>query len=443
MKEKVNIYWMRRDLRFEDNAALYNALMDELPIIPIFIFDKNILDELKKPYDKRVQFIYQELTKLNQYLFENYHSGIITFYDKPKNVFEKLLEKYDIQKVFVNRDYEPYAIQRDTEIKKFLKEKSVEYFSFKDHLIFEPWEIKNKYGKIFHIYTHFANAWKKLFNEESLIIYHSEKYLNKLYRFNKPLSIVPYESMGFKWEQDVEYRALNLSSEVLSNYHLTRDRIDNEKGTTNAGLYLRFGTISTRHLVKLGLQYNQQYLNELIWREFFQHLIYHYPFTKDENFREIYKQFNWENDKQLFEKWKKGETGFPIIDAAMRELNTTGYMHNRCRMIVANFLTKILLIDWRWGERYFAEKLMDYELASNVGNWQWCAGTGVDAAPYFRIFNPSLQQEKFDPSYKYVKKWIPDFGVNKYIQPIVNYEERRKMSLERYKSLIKMKGSNN
>lgn len=434
MKEKVIIYWMRRDLRWNDNTALYAATQAGIPVLPIFIFDKNILNQLRHPYDRRLQFIHTELKKLNDFIFKNFSSNLLTFYDTPKDAFDKLISNYDIHSVYANEDYEPYAVERDNFMKAYLTKHNIPLKLFKDHIVFHPSELLNKEGKPFLVYTHFANAWKKNFTDNLIDSQPSEENLHCLFKFNEPIEIVPYETLGFK-KETIIYRPLNIDENVLKNYHLTRDKVDHDNGTTNAGMYLRFGTISIRYLLRLARIYNETYLNELIWREFFQHVIYHFPYTEQNNFQSKYDKMEWENDSELFEKWKNGQTGFPIIDAAMRELNNTGYMHNRCRMIVANFLSKILLIDWRWGEQYFAEKLMDYELASNVGNWQWAAGTGVDAAPYFRIFNPFLQQEKFDPEYRYVTKHIPEFRPDKYLPFIVDYNERRKKALRRFQLL--------
>lgn len=427
--EKIVIHWFRRDLRLEDNHSLYRALTSGLKVVPIFIFDKNILKKLDKK-DRRVSYIHSVLENLNKQLFEKYHSGIEFYFDTPKNAFEKIIKKYNVYAVYINKDYEPYAVERDKEIQKMLYNNDILFYSFKDHVLFEEREIVKENGEPFLVYTHYANAWKKkFFNEiKTISIYPSEQYLNNLYTFSEKTKVPDLTVMGFE-KVDFILHPLDVSENLLFNYQQTRDYIDNENGTSHSSVYLRFGIVSTRSLIEKGLQYNQIFLNELIWREFFQMILYHYPESSVQNFRKDVI-IPWENNEEYFEKWKNGMTGFPIIDAAMRELKQTGYMHNRCRMIVANFLTKILLIDWRWGERYFAKLLMDYEMASNVGNWQWSAGTGVDAAPYFRIFNPYLQQEKFDPQFKYIKKWLPEYKPNQYLKPIVNYDERRKKFLE-------------
>lgn len=435
MKENVVIHWFRRDLRVKDNRALYEALQSGWPVVPIFIFDKNILQYLPSK-DKRVCFIHDTLNKLNNELFTKYQSGIEFYYDVPEKAFEKILEKYNVVAVYTNKDYEPYAIQRDKHIQNMLKNKGIQMFLLKDHVLFEENEILKPDGSVYNVFTHYAKAWKIKFSEvysSQITFYPSEHYLHNLLKRETLNKIPLLEEMNFQ-QVDYTLKPLNLTEELLANYQNSRDIIYLENGTTNASVYLRFGTISTRELTDIALKNNLKLFDELIWREFYQMILYHYPQSVDSNFKTDYK-IQWENNETYFNLWKNGQTGFPIIDAAMTELNSTGYMHNRCRMIVSNFLTKILLIDWRWGEKYFAEKLMDYEMASNVGNWQWSAGTGVDAAPYFRIFNPYLQQEKFDPEYQYVKKWINNFNPEKYLKPMIHYEERRKQVLLKLKPM--------
>lgn len=438
MKDTINIYWMRRDLRYEDNHALFQSLQDEKNVLPIFIFDTNILNTLSDKKDKRVQLIHQRINELNTFLFKEYASGIKVFYGNPIEVFKELIYTYNIEKVYCNNDYEPYAIQRDKEIRNLLHTHHITFISVKDHVLFEPNEILKTDGTPYTIYTPYSKAWKLKLQNITIPYYPSEKFLNKLYRTQSMFIIPSLKDIGFR-SSSYSIPQLHIDAITLKNYHLTRDRIDNDKGTSHTSTYLRFGLISTSHIIRLGIKYNEKYLNELIWREFFQQILFHFPYTANQNYQKKYDELQWENKEEWFELWKQGKTGFPIIDAAMTELNTTGYMHNRCRMIVANFLTKILLIDWRWGERYFAEKLLDYEMASNVGNWQWAAGTGVDAAPYFRIFNPYLQQQKFDPNMQYIKKWIPNFDAQHYIKPIVNLDERKKECLKRFKYI----GQNN
>jgi deoxyribodipyrimidine photo-lyase len=429
MNGEIVIFWFRRDLRLNDNHALYQALNSGYKVLPIFIFDKNILSCLPRN-DKRVSLIYDKIHELNDELHARYQSGIRVFYDYPENAFLQILDKYSVKAVYTNKDYEPYAIERDNKITKLLANKGVNFYLYKDHVLFEENEVMKDDGSPYLVFTRYAKAWKqKLKNtlNDNIPVFPSEKYLYNLLEVSEKPSVPSLKEMNF---DKTDYTLLPLLADeyILMNYAQTRNRIDMEHGTSHASVYLRFGMVSTRHLLLKGLRHNHKFLDELIWREFFQMILFHYPQSAYQNFKGNYV-INWENNEKWFELWKQGKTGFPIIDAAMNELNNTGYMHNRCRMIVANFLTKILLIDWRWGEKYFAEKLMDYEMASNVGNWQWAAGTGVDAAPYFRIFNPYLQQEKFDPNYDYVKKWLPGFQKDEYIKPIVNYEERRRMAM--------------
>ncbi len=427
--EKIVIHWFRRDLRLEDNHSLYQALTSGFKVIPVFIFDKNILNRLDKR-DRRISYIHSVLKKLNERLYEKYHSGIDFYYNTPENAFEQILNKYTVYSVYTNNDYEPYAIQRDKKIQQILHKRGIIFKKFKDHVIFEENEIMKEDGSHYLVFTHYANAWKQKLNDQLKQIpeYPSEKFLDNLYYFDQQSVIPELSEISFESTSYVIY-PINISEQSLLRYHQTRDFIWMNNGTTHASVYLRFGTISTRYLVKKALEYSKKLLDELIWREFFQMILFHRPDSSQKNFKMRF-YIQWENNEEYFEKWMKGETGFPIIDAAIKELIHTGYLHNRCRMIVANFLTRILLIDWKWGEQYFAELLMDYEMASNVGNWQWSAGTGVDVASSFRIFNPFKQQEKVDPGFIYVKRWIPDFQPDKYLKPIVNYEERRQRALE-------------
>ncbi|MCX7729066.1 MAG: DNA photolyase family protein, partial [Bacteroidia bacterium] len=364
MKKEVVIFWFRRDLRLDDNHALFRALKSGYKVLPIFIFDKNILQTLNKK-DKRVALIHRTIQQLNEELFNQYHSGIEVYFDYPINVFHHLLEKYYIRGVYANKDYEPYAIKRDSTIKEFLYSKEVPFYLMKDHVIFEERDILKPDGSPFHVYTHYSKAWKqKFFNEYNgkIFFYPTTEYLSELLWFEEKQRIYSLNELGFECV-DFNLRPLKIDEETLKHYSETRDYIFLENGTTHASVYLRFGMVSTRYLIAEALKYSIKFLDELIWREFYQMILFHYPQSAENNFKQEYK-IEWENNERWFELWKSGRTGFPIIDAAMHELNTTGYMHNRCRMIVANFLTKILLIDWRWGEKYFAEKLMDYEIAS-------------------------------------------------------------------------------
>ena len=433
MKKEVTIFWFRRDLRLEDNAGLWAALKSGMPVLPIFIFDKNILSKLENRKDARVTFIHQQITRLNEELSQ-YGSTIRVFYCTPKEVYEELAQEFNIAQVWTNRDYEPYARQRDQEIFTFLKSKNIDFKGLKDHVIFEKEEVLKDDGKPYTIYTPYSRKWKA-----HLKPYHYKAYPTMKYKSNfiqlKNITPPTLAEMGFE-QSACEFPTLEVNKDIITKYELTRD-IPSIRGTTRLSLHLRFGTISIRQLVEVALKTSEKWLNELIWRDFYQMIIIHFPYTVDGAFKPAYDRIEWDNNAELFEKWCKGKTGYPIVDAGMRELNETGFMHNRVRMVVASFLTKHLLIDWKWGERYFAEKLLDFELASNIGGWQWAAGCGCDAAPYFRIFNPTSQMEKFDKEKKYIRKWVPEYGTPLYAKPIVDHVFARNRCLEVFKKALK------
>ncbi|MCB0696382.1 MAG: deoxyribodipyrimidine photo-lyase [Chitinophagaceae bacterium] len=433
--DKVNIFWFRRDLRLNDNAGLYHALRSNHPVVPVFIFDKNILNELQDRADKRVSFIYQYIEQLQTQL-NALGSTLHVIHATPEEAYQQLMSTYDIATVYTNHDYEPYAIKRDTLIADMLTEKGISFYTYKDHVIFEKDEITKDDGQPYTVYTPYSKKWKAQLNTFYKKSFPTEKYDYNYYRQDIRL-ILPLEKMGFSWNEP-EVVTPELDEYIARDYHLTRD-IPSVHGTTRLSIHLRFGTISIRQLVRESIALNEKLLNELIWRDFYQMILSHFPQVVNNSFKKEYDLIEWRNDKTEFDKWRKGETGYPIVDAGMRELNATGYMHNRVRMVVASFLTKHLLIDWRWGEAYFAEKLLDYDLASNNGGWQWAAGCGCDAAPYFRIFNPYLQTKKFDPELKYIRKWVPEFEDFSYPQPIVDHEHARKRCLEVYKAALKDK----
>ena len=428
MKTKLNLFWFRRDLRLIDNHGLYEALQSELPVLPIFIFDTNILDKLENKEDKRVDFIFQALEKLNEYL-EKQGKSIQIFYGKPLEIYQKLTEKYNIESVFCNEDYEPYAIKRDQEIKDFLASKNINFYQFKDQVIFQKDEITKADGKPYTVYTPYSKQWLLKFNDQNLEFFASEKKLENLLNIEK--QNITLENIGFK-KTNYLFENPKINLEILEKYQETRDFPTLE--TSQMSVHLRFGTISARKLVKLASELNDNtYLKELIWREFFMQILWHFPKVIHHSFKEKYDKISWENNEELFQKWCEGKTGYPIVDAGMRELNETGLMHNRVRMVCASFLTKHLITDWRIGEAYFAEKLMDYDLSANNGNWQWSAGSGCDAAPYFRVFNPEEQQKKFDPKFIYIKKWVKEFGTSAYPKPIIEHKFARERALKRYK----------
>lgn len=430
--DKVNIFWFRRDLRFDDNIGLYNALEDDRPVLPIFIFDNNILDDLDNKEDARVTFIHDQVSNLNSQLSEK-GSGIKTFLCSPTEAFDQLCKAYKIEKVFTNRDYEPYARDRDDAVKNTLDEQGVEFITYKDHVLKEPHEVLKDNGEPYVVFTPYSRVWRQKLGKQDLESVPSGLYFDNFYRV-KNHQTHTLEELGFT-RSSTEIPSDNLTDHTLEHYGKMRD-YPAEKGTSRLGIHLRFGTVSIRKIAQEGKEKSDTYLNELIWREFYQSILWHFPRVVNENFKTKYNAIDWRNNEEEFEAWCKGKTGYPIVDAGMRELNQTGYMHNRVRMVVASFLTKHLLIDWRWGETYFADKLLDYELASNNGGWQWAAGTGTDAQPYFRIFNPESQTKKFDPELKYIKKWVPEFQELDYPKPIVDHKKARERALSTYKAAL-------
>ncbi len=434
MAQKVSIFWFRRDLRLDDNVGLLKSLKGENPVLPIFIFDKNILDHLPKD-DARVTFIFKTLLNINQELQEKHKSSLAQFYGTPEEVFEDLIGKFDIQEVYANHDYEPYARKRDSEIRELLTKNNIEFLTFKDQVIFEKDEIVKNDGNPYVVYTPYKNKWKEVFDSSKLKIHDTAPYLRNLIRdINLPEVLL--EKMGFV-KSALKVPKFDSSASLIQNYEATRNFPSIDNGTSRLGPHLRFGTIGIRSIVQKAIaQKNEVFWSELIWREFFMQILWHYPHTKDKAFRPKYDRIEWRNNEIEFEQWKKGETGYPLVDAGMRQLNQTGYMHNRVRMVVASFLCKHLLIDWRWGEAYFAEKLLDYDMSANVGNWQWAAGSGVDAAPYFRIFNPTTQITKFDKKIAYINRWVTDLNELTYPHPIVDHKMARERCLKVYKEAV-------
>ncbi|MEY4875749.1 MAG: hypothetical protein RL708_898 [Bacteroidota bacterium] len=430
---KYSIFWFRRDLRLNDNAALYHALKSGLTVIPIFIFDKNILNELEDRSDKRVQFIYQTIENIKLEL-QKINSDLKIFYDTPQQAFEKIIAEFKIKKVFTNHDYEPYAINRDAEIKLFLESKNISFHTFKDQVIFEKNEVLKDDGKPYTVFTPFSKKWKAALTDFHLKSYPTEKYFSNFAKLN-PEKLISENEMNFTF-QPLKFPLSNFPKKIIADYHNTRD-FPAIEGISRLSLHLRFGTISIRELVRYSKSVNEKYLNELIWREFYMTIIWHFPYVVNSCFKKEYNYIKWRNNEVEFDAWCNGKTGYPIVDAGMKELNETGFMHNRVRMIVASFLTKHLLIDWRWGEAYFAKKLLDFELSSNNGGWQWAAGCGVDAAPYFRVFNPALQTERFDKDLKYINKWLPELNSFDYPKPIVEHKFARERVLKVYAETLK------
>ena len=429
--DKISIFWFRRDLRLKDNHGLFQALESGKKVLPIFIFDEDILDLLENKSDKRVDFIVQTLQTLNSFL-KSKNKGIKIFKGKPLEIYKKLTENYEIEAVYSNEDYEPYAIKRDQEIADFLASKNINFHQFKDQVIFHKDEIVKADKKPYTVYTPYSKLWLNEFQKIDLQGFPSEKKLDNLLEI--PFEELKIEDIGFQ-KTDLAFEVPEADLHIIKTYEETRN-FPAVKGTTQLGVHLRFGTISVRKLAKIAKENNLTFLKELIWREFFMQILYHFPKVVNHSFKTKYDAIPWENNPEFLEKWKAGKTGFPIVDAGMRELNATGFMHNRVRMITASFLIKHLLTDWRIGEAYFAEKLMDYDLSANNGNWQWCASSGCDAAPYFRIFNPDEQQKKFDPDFKYIKKWIREFGTKYYPKPIVEHKKAREKVLKVYKEAL-------
>ncbi|MEO7978147.1 deoxyribodipyrimidine photo-lyase [Flavobacterium sp.] len=427
-KQKVILFWFRRDLRLEDNTGLFHALQSGLTVIPLFIFDDEILENLPQN-DARVSFIYDSLEKINTEL-KTIGSSILIKKGKTFEVWQSLLQEFDIQNIFFNKDYEPYAITRDLAIGQLLKENNIEAFSFKDHVIFEEKEITKADGLPYTIYTPYKNKWLEKYHLSG----QAPEYDTKLFLHNFTKIQFPFPELsqiGFE-RSGIKVQPHNLTQ--IANYKQTRDfpALDS---TSYLSPHLRFGTVSIRKLVNWANRKNQTFLSELIWREFFIQILFNFPRVVNHNFKPAYDGIQWRNNEDDFKRWCSGTTGYPMVDAGMRQLNKTGYMHNRVRMVVASFLCKHLLINWQWGEGYFAEKLLDFELASNVGNWQWAAGTGCDAAPYFRVFNPEIQLKKFDEKGIYIRKWIPEFDMA-YNEPMIEHAFARDRAIATYKEGI-------
>lgn len=430
---EIAIHWFRRDLRTEDNAALHAALESGYPVLPLFIFDRHILDKLKNRSDARVTFIHQTLAALKQ-TFRAAGSDLEVRYGTPGEVWKALLDNYRIKAVFTNRDHEPYARERDGMVQELLQAHGIAFHACKDQNVFERDDVCKDDGKPYTVYTPYSRKWKQRLLETGIPNYASGSLLGRTWQgFRAELPAL--EAMGFR-QADTAFPDPEPDTEILQRYGETRD-IPGIRGTSRLGLHLRFGTISARGLAaKAHSLQAEKFLNELIWREFYQQILWHFPHVVHQAFKPAYDRIPWLNDPADFEKWKEGKTGYPIVDAGMRELAATGYMHNRVRMITAAFLTKNLLTDWRMGEAWFAERLLDFDLASNNGGWQWASGSGVDAAPYFRVFNPQLQTEKFDPQYRYIRQWVPEFGTPAYPRPVVDYAFSRQRCLDTYKKAL-------
>ncbi|WP_144962727.1 cryptochrome/photolyase family protein [Gillisia sp. Hel_I_86] len=432
MNKKISIFWFRRDLRLDDNVGLLEALKGDFPVLPIFIFDTEILEDLPKN-DARVSFIYNTLQKMRKEL-QAKGSSLAMYSGKPLAVFKELFEQYDIQQIYTNRDYEPYAKQRDEGIDKLAKTNDSELLTFKDQVIFEKNEIVKSNGDPYMVYTPYMKLWKAEFKKNDLEIKYTSPYLDNLIQ-NSRLPNLSLSELGFE-PSSQKVPDFEVTPSLIQDYEAKRN-YPAKDATSHIGPHLRFGTVGIRKIMKKAIsEKNEVFWQELIWREFFMQILYHFPDTSTNAFKKKYDRIAWRNNIEEFEKWKSGKTGYPMVDAGMRQLNESGFMHNRVRMLVGSFLCKHLLIDWRWGEAYFAEKLLDYEMSSNVGNWQWVAGSGVDAAPYFRIFNPSTQTKDYDKDLEYIKKWIPEYGTADYPEEIVDHKEARERALSVYKKAV-------
>ena len=419
MTKEKSIFWFRRDLRLDDNVALYHALNSGDEIIPLFIFDEDILNDLSDKSDKRVDYIHQALKRI----YNQLNQALIVRFGQPKEIFNQLKTEFNFKSIYCNEDYEPYAKKRDTEIAA-----AYNLIQFKDHVIFRLDEILKKDQTPYTVFTPYSKQWKSKLNEKHYKPFHP----NLEHIWTKKFEFPSLDSIGFN-KTEINFSTPSIPLDSIQSYKETRD-IPSLDATTKLSLPLRFGTISIRECVRNAIENQAEtWLNELIWRDFFIQILAHFPNSAYAAFKPKYDFITWRNNETEFNLWCEGKTGYPIVDAGMIELNTTGFMHNRVRMIVASFLCKHLLIDWRWGESYFASKLNDYEMASNVGNWQWASSSGCDATPYFRVFNPTLQQEKFDPTFEYIKKWIPDFNPNQYIDPIVDHSFARERAIQVYK----------
>jgi deoxyribodipyrimidine photo-lyase len=427
-KAAVSFFWFRRDLRLEDNIGLYHALKSDFPVIPLFIFDADILDKLPKD-DARVSFIHENLTQINQQLIA-VGASLLIKNGNTKKVWQELINEFDVKEVFFNKDYEPYAIARDEAICQLLDENKIVSFSFKDQVIFEEKDITKADGLPYTVYTPYKNKWLENYRLNAPAQeYDATPLFSNWYTSN--FKLLSLEDIGFV-QSTIKVKPYTFKG--VSNYQETRDfpAVD---ATSYLSPHLRFGTVSVRKMVNYAAKSNDVFLSELIWREFFMQILFSFPKVVTHNFKSAYDGIKWRNNEEDFKRWCEGKTGYPMVDAGMRQLNETGYMHNRVRMVVASFLCKHLMIQWQWGEAYFAQKLLDYELSSNVGNWQWAAGTGCDAAPYFRVFNPEIQLKKFDEKGRYIRKWIPEFEMG-YGAPMVEHAFARDRAIETYKAGI-------
>lgn len=417
-----SLVWFRRDLRDYDHAALYHALKISTQVYCTFIFDTDILNSLQDKADRRVEFIWESVRELKETLQAN-GGDLIVMHGSGQNSIPQLARSLHVEAVFCNHDYEPNAVARDAHVAEQLKQQNIAFHHYKDHVIFEKDEILTMAGKPYGVFTPYKNMWLKTVNDFYIKPYPVDRYIHHLGK-TTPTDIPSLGSMGF---QKTNLSSMRLPTGMQGGLALFEDfkaRMDRykdardfpaTKGVSYLSLHLRFGTISIRHLAREAMQAENAgaytWLSELIWRDFYVQILHHHPrVSMGSAYKPEYETLPFPNDKKLFLAWCNGKTGYPLVDAAMRQLNSTGFMHNRLRMVAASFLVKDLLIDWRWGEQYFAEKLIDFDLSANNGGWQWAASTGCDAQPWFRIFNPVTQSERFDAQGKFIRKYIPELS---------------------------------
>ncbi len=421
-----SLVWFRRDLRDYDHAALYYALKNSTQVYCVFIFDKDILDKLADKHDRRVEFIWESIKEL-KYALQAKGGDLIVLHGNAKDEIPNLAKELLADAVFTNHDYEPDAISRDAHVADQLKNNRIAFHHFKDQVIFEKDEVLSMTGKPYSIFTPYKNMWLKTINDFFLRAYPVDAYIENLAKvegnhdFGKLMSL---ESLGFERTNLSEMRlptGMSGSTQLLSDF---TDRIKRYKeardfpgikGVSYLSVHLRFGTTSIRYLARTAMQIGgagaETWLSELIWRDFYFQILHHHPhIASGKAFKAEYESLPFPDNANYFKAWCDGKTGYPLVDAAMRQLNNTGFMHNRLRMVAASFLVKDLLIDWRWGERYFAEKLIDFDFSANNGGWQWAASTGCDAQPWFRIFNPTTQSERFDANGRFIRKYVSELS---------------------------------
>lgn len=436
---KITLFWFRRDLRLEDNAGLYHALKERTEVQPLFIFDTDILSKLNDPSDARVTFIHNHISGLKEQLLQK-GSDLWVRHGQPLEVLEKLAAQHSLTAIYTNHDYEPAARARDDKVAAWARKRGIEFRTFKDQTLFDKDEILTDAGKPYTVYTPYKNKVLSRLSSFYLKSYPSELYESSFHKVGRPERLLTLNDIGFE-RSLLKFPPLEISTKMLKGYAEKRDFPALAGATSHLGVHLRFGTVSVRELAREAKKYSEVWLSELIWRDFFMQILWHFPQVEKHSFRPEYDKIDWRNSKADFQKWCEGQTGYPLVDAGMRELKATGYMHNRVRMVVASFLCKHLLIHWYEGERYFASKLLDYDLAANNGNWQWAAGSGCDAAPYFRIFNPTAQLEKFDPKGEYVRQWVPEWGTSQYVRPMIEHNEARGRCLQAFTKAVKKQES--